>query len=185
MVEIDLSRYVNEATFWSKLRRYVWSWVQGTVFRCSPQRAFGWRRFLLRRFGAKLSATSYIYSTVDIRDPYYLEVGEHSSIGPRVGVYSVDRIVIGDHCTVSMEAMLCTGSHDISHPQMRLTHAPIQVCDGAWVCARAFVGPGVRVGRGAVVAACAVVTRDVADWVVVVGNPAVIRKAREIREVGS
>lgn len=185
MVEIDLSRYVNEATFWSKLRRYVWSWVQVTVFRCSPQRAFGWRRFLLRRFGAKLSATSYIYSTVDIRDPYYLEVGEHSSIGPRVGVYSVDRIVIGDHCTVSMEAMLCTGSHDISHPQMRLTHAPIQVCDGAWVCARAFVGPGVRVGRGAVVAACAVVTRDVADWVVVVGNPAVIRKAREIREVGS
>jgi len=61
-----------------------------------------------------------------------------------------------------------------------LTHAPIRIEDGAWVCARAFVGPGVMIGKGAVVAACAVVSKDVAAWNVVVGNPATFKKLRRI-----
>jgi putative colanic acid biosynthesis acetyltransferase WcaF len=178
--DLDLSKYQNTASLGSKLRRFLWSLVQSTLFRCSPQRAFGWRRFLLRLFGAKLESTSYIYATTVIRDPVMLEVGKHSAIGPGVEVYSVDRIVIGSHCTVSMQAFLCTGSHDISDPQMRLTHAPIAIENGAWVCARAFIGPGVRVGQGAVVGACAVVTKDVEPWTVVAGNPAVFKKHRRI-----
>jgi putative colanic acid biosynthesis acetyltransferase WcaF len=63
---------------------------------------------------------------------------------------------------------------------MALTHAPIRVEEGAWVCARAFVGPGVVIGKGAVVAACAVVSKDVAAWNVVVGNPATFKKVRRI-----
>ena len=109
-----------------------------------------------------------------------LEVGEHSSIGPYVDVYSVDRIVIGSHCTVSTQAFLCTGSHDISHPQMTLLRAPIHIEHGAWVCARAFISPGVRIAEGAVVAACSVVTKDVEAWTVVAGNPAVFRKHRKV-----
>ena len=178
---LDLSMYVNEATFASKLRRAFWGLVQGSLFRYSPRRAFRWRRFLLRLFGARLQSTSYIYSTVSIWDPSRLEVGEHSSIGPGVEVYSVDSIRIGSHCTVSMQAFLCTGSHDISHPQMRLVHAPISIRNGAWVCARAFIGPGVEVGEGAVVAACAVVTKDVDPWTVVGGNPSIFIKKRKVQ----
>jgi putative colanic acid biosynthesis acetyltransferase WcaF len=111
-----------------------------------------------------------------------LEVGKHSAVGPGVEIYSVDRITIGDHCTVSMQAFLCTGSHDISHPQMVLTHAPITVGNGAWICARAFVGPGVSVGEGSVVAACAVVTKDVQAWTVVAGNPAIFKKHRRVSQ---
>lgn len=115
-----------------------------------------------------------------IRDPKLLQVGCHSAIGPGVEVYSVDRIVVGNHCTVSMQAFLCTGSHDLTDPQMRLTHDPIIIEDGAWICARAFVGPGVRIGKGAVVAACAVVVRDIEPWTVVAGNPATFKKHRRI-----
>jgi putative colanic acid biosynthesis acetyltransferase WcaF len=79
-----------------------------------------------------------------------------------------------------MNAFLCTGSHDVSHPEMRLTHAPIFVRDGAWICARAFLGPGVVVGEGAVVAACAVVTKNVDAWTVVAGNPAIVKKERKL-----
>jgi putative colanic acid biosynthesis acetyltransferase WcaF len=156
--------------------------VSLTLFRCSWGRAFRWRRFLLRCFGARLASTSYIYRTVRIRDPKYLRVGEHASIGPEVEVYNVDQIDIGNHCTVSMQAMLCTGSHAIQDPFMALTHAPIAIEDGAWVCARAFVGPGVVVGQGAVVAACAVVSRDVVAWHVVAGNPATMKKIRTIEK---
>jgi putative colanic acid biosynthesis acetyltransferase WcaF len=152
--ELDLSKYRNTASITDKLRRFLWSIVQATLFRFSPQRAFAWRRFLLRLFGSKLQSTSYIYPSTVIRDPLLLEVGQHSAIGPGVEVYSVDRIILGDHCTVSMQAFLCTGSHDITHPQMELTHAPIILENGVWVCARAFIGPGVRIGEGAVVGAC-------------------------------
>ena len=153
---IDLSQYCGSEDFRGKLRRLLWSIVQSTLFYWSFSRAFRWRRFLLRSFGASLSSSSY------------------------VEVYNVDRIDIGNHCTISMQAMLCTGSHDISDRFMALTHAPIRVEEGAWVCARAFVGPGVVIGKGAVVAACAVVSKDVAAWNVVVGNPATFKKVRRI-----
>jgi putative colanic acid biosynthesis acetyltransferase WcaF len=180
--EIDLSRYQSQEDYRGKLRRLLWSAVSMTFFSCSWGRAFRWRRFLLRCFGARLGSTAYIYRTVRIRDPKYLSVGEHASIGPDVDIYNVDRVDIGNHCTISMQAMLCTGSHDIQDRFMALTHEPITIEDGAWVCARAFVGPGVVIGQGAVVAACAVVSKDVAAWNVVVGNPAMVKKTRTIEK---
>ncbi|WP_286177323.1 hypothetical protein [Stieleria mannarensis] len=60
---------------------------------------------------------------------------------------------------------------------MKLTTSPIRIEDGAWVCARSFVGPGVTIREGAVVGACGVVVKDVQAWTVVAGNP-----AREIKK---
>jgi putative colanic acid biosynthesis acetyltransferase WcaF len=99
-------------------------------------------------------------------------VGTEASIAHQVDLYCVNQIAVGDHATVSQYAFLCTASHDVSDPHMRLTHAPISVADQAWVCAGAFVAPGVAVGEGAVVGARAVVTRDVEPWTIVAGNPA-------------
>ncbi|MDD5704316.1 MAG: hypothetical protein PHR35_00200 [Kiritimatiellae bacterium] len=64
---------------------------------------------------------------------------------------------------------------------MELTHAPILIQSQAWVAARAFVGPGVVIGSGAVIGACAVVTKNVADWTVMVGNPASAVRRRVLR----
>jgi putative colanic acid biosynthesis acetyltransferase WcaF len=66
---------------------------------------------------------------------------------------------------------------------MPLVTAPITVGADAWICARAFIGPGVAVGEGAVVGACAVVMKDVPPWTVVAGNPARLIKERERRGV--
>ena len=79
---------------------------------------------------------------------------------------------------VSQHAFLCTASHDITDPGRRLVTAPIHLGSSSWVCAGAFVNLGVTLGEGAVVAACAVVTKDVAAWTVVGGNPARFLKAR-------
>jgi putative colanic acid biosynthesis acetyltransferase WcaF len=182
---LDVSKYINAASLGSKLRRFLWAVVQSSLFRWSPQRAFAWRRFLLRLFGAKLESSSYVYPTTVIWDPARVKIGQHTAVGPGVEVYSVDRIEIGSHCTVSMQAFLCTGSHDITDPQMALTHAPIVIENGTWVCARAFIGPGVRLGEGSVVAACAVVSKDVAPWTVVAGNPATVKKQRSVKRSDS
>ena len=107
-------------------------------------------------------------------------MGDYSCLSEHVDCYSVDQIIIGSQVVVSQGAFLCCASHDISSPTMELICKPIVIESQAWVAARAFVGPGVTVGEGAVVSACAVVTRDVEPWTVVAGNPAQVIKRREI-----
>ncbi len=138
---------------------------------------------LLRSFGARIGRNARIDPSVRVWAPWNLAVGEEASLAWGVHCYSVDFITIGDHATVSQESMLCTGSHDVTDPHMRLITATICIEDQAWVCARAFISPGVTVARGAVVGACSVATRDVAAWTIVAGNPARFLKPRVLRTV--
>lgn len=169
-------------SFSNKVGRVVWGIVWALAFRPTPRMLFGWRRLLLRAFGAQIGRNARIAPTVRIWVPWNLSVGEETSIGYQVQCYCVDRITIGSHATVSQETFLCSASHDVTDPHMKLIHAPIRIEDQAWVCSRAFVGPGVVVGPGAVVGACAVVTRDVPAWTIVAGNPARAIKARVLSE---
>lgn len=109
-------------------------------------------------------------------------MGDHSCLGPHSDCYCVAPISIGDHTTVSQYAHLCAGSHDIEQTNMPLLTAPIDIGAQAWICAGAFIGPGVSVGEGSVVAARAVVFRDVDSWTVVRGNPASFVKNRALKE---
>ena len=108
-------------------------------------------------------------------------VGDEASIAHRVDCYCVDRLTIGNHATVSQYAFLCTASHDISDPHMRLITAPIEIADQSWICAGVFVGMGLKIGEGAVVGAMSVVTRSVDPWTIVAGNPTRIIKRRQLR----
>jgi putative colanic acid biosynthesis acetyltransferase WcaF len=104
-----------------------------------------------------------------------------STLGDRVQCYSVDVIKLGQEVIVSQNTTLCTASHDIEDPARALTTRPIHLLQASWVFAEAFIGPGVTVGDGAVVAARAVVVKDVAPWTVVAGNPARVIKERHLR----
>ncbi len=108
-------------------------------------------------------------------------MGDYSCLSENVDCYSVDKITIGKQVVVSQGAFLCCASHDISSQIMELTYKPITIKDNAWVAAEAFIGPGVNIGEGAVVGARAVVTKDVAPWTVVAGNPAKFIKKRVLR----
>jgi putative colanic acid biosynthesis acetyltransferase WcaF len=95
-----------------------------------------------------------------------------------VKLYALGAIKIGAKVTVSQGAHLCAGSHDYEDPKFLLLKLPITIQDSAWVCADAFVGPNVTIGEGAVIAARAVVVKDVASWEVVGGNPSKRIKSR-------
>jgi putative colanic acid biosynthesis acetyltransferase WcaF len=153
-------------------RRFLWAAVERTLFRFSPPRAFRWRAALLRLLGATIADNTRISRTCGVVHPWLLEVGEWSSIGPRVQVYNLGPVKVGRHASVSQDVTLCAGTHDHRHPGLPLVRSPITIGDGAWVAAQAFVGPGVTVGRNAVVAARTVVVKDVPPDVVVGGNPA-------------
>ncbi|WP_404308820.1 putative colanic acid biosynthesis acetyltransferase [Neorhodopirellula lusitana] len=109
-------------------------------------------------------------------------MGDFSVLGDEVDCYTMNDITIGSKVAVSQRAFLCTGSHDVSSLLRPLITAPISIENHAWVAAQAFVGPGVTIGEGAVVGACAGVFKDVAPWHIVGGNPAAFLKTRKINE---
>jgi putative colanic acid biosynthesis acetyltransferase WcaF len=96
---------------------------------------------------------------------------EHSGLANDVDCYSVARIVIGRHATISQHVHLCAATHDYTDPEFPLVPKPINIGAHAWVAAGAFVGPGVTIGKGAVVGARSVVVKNVPDRAVVAGNP--------------
>ena len=151
-------------------RRIAWSLVQVLLVRPSLGRAMGWRRFWLNLFGAK--SRGAIRPSVRIWHPWLFSLGEWSMLGERVAVYNLGRIDIGAHTTISQDVYLCAGTHDYNRPHLPLLRPSITIGSGVWICAGAFIGPGVKIGDNSVVAARAVVTKDVPPGVIVGGNPA-------------
>lgn len=176
--------YQNRLSKKNKIGRLLWWWVYTLLFRPSGM-PFGvcykWRNCLLRMFGAKIAKTAVVHASAKIWAPWNLEMDEYACIDDNVDVYSVNRIVLGKHATVSQKAFLCTASHNIYSKEHELTNAPIVIGDNAWVAAGAFVGMGVVIGEGAVVGARAAVFKDVEAWSIVGGNPAVFIKKRIIK----
>lgn len=164
-----------------KARRALWGVAWALLFRPTHRLMHGWRRALLRAFGASVGAGARIDPSARIWAPWNLSLGAASTIGPRVDLYSVAPIRIGENAIVSQNAHLCAAGHDVDAPDFRLTPAPIVIGDYAWVAADAFVAPGVRLGEGAVAGARACVTRSVPDWTIVAGNPARVLRRREPR----
>ncbi len=167
----------NFQTTENRVRRMLWSAVWWIAYRPSPRVLHGWRRVLLRMFGATIGKGAHPYPSARIWAPWNLTMGEGSCLGDYVQCYSVDRVTLEPHATVSQYSFLCTASHDYRVDGMPLITAPITIGRGAWVAADAFIGPGVMVGERAIVGARASVFRHVDPWTVVGGNPArLIRK---------
>lgn len=173
-------RLVSGAPTSWEIKRLLWSILENTLYRYSFDTWSGWRAFLLRCFGAKIGNRCAIHRTSRVYYPWLLEMGDCVGLGERATIYNIGQIVLGARSTISQEAYLCAGTHDYTRISMPLAVAPITVGPDAWICARAFVNPGMTIGNGAVVAAGAVVTRDVSAWTVVLGNPARVIKVRDI-----
>ncbi|MDH6312731.1 putative colanic acid biosynthesis acetyltransferase WcaF [Parabacteroides sp. PFB2-10] len=180
-MEIDLSRYHNSLSRKHQLIRMLWAIVWNVFARPLPRSiGSGWKRFLLRAFGAKIHSTAIVYSSTKVYYPANLEMDIHACLASGVNCYNVAPIKIGANTTVSQGAYLCTASHDITNPLHPLITAPIIIEDQAWIAADAFVGMGVTIGQGAVVGARAAVFKNVEPWTVVGGNPAKFIKKRII-----
>lgn len=165
----------------SALVQGLWMLVQACVFLNPLVLSYGLKRALLRRFGASVGPGVVIKPNVHIKYPWHLRIGDHSWIGERVWIDNFVLTDIGAHVCLSQGAYLCTGNHDWADPGMRRVVQPIVVEDGAWVAAFVRVGPGVRVGREAVVTLGSVLLSDAEARGIYTGNPAVRVHRRRIR----
>jgi putative colanic acid biosynthesis acetyltransferase WcaF len=174
----------RDLSFGNKLARALWNLVWLLFYRPSPVPLHGWRRFLLRLFGAKVGRNAHPYPSAKVWAPWNLEMGDHSCLSHQVDCYCVDRIKLGAHTTVSQYSFLCTASHDYTDRAMPLITAPITLGDWVWITADVFVAPGVTIGDGSVITARSSVFRDIEPWTVATGNPAQPVKPRLLTEDG-
>lgn len=170
--------YKDSLTLCNKLQRGAWLAFSAVLYRPFAGPLFRyWRSFVLRLWGAKIGKRCAIAAGVKIWAPWNLEIGDYVAVANGAELYDVAKVRIGHHVTISQDAYICTASHDIGTKLKPLTFSEIEAGAFSWICAKSIVLPGVIIGEGAVVAAGAVVTKDVEPWSVVGGNP-----AREIKK---
>ena len=141
------------------------------------------RRLIIRAFGARVGKGVLIKPGVRIKFPWRLEIGNNSWVGEDVWIDNLASVQIGANCCISQGAYICTGNHDWAAPAFDLIVKPIKIADGAWIAAKSVVGPGVRVGEGAVLSMGSVAKSDMASWGIYQGIPALLLKKRVIRSV--
>jgi putative colanic acid biosynthesis acetyltransferase WcaF len=156
----------------------LWWIVQGVLFHTSPQAFYGWRRLLLRSFGAKIGKGVRIRPSASVTYPWKLSIGDWSWVGDNATLYTLGEITIGENAVVSQHSYLCSASHDHTRPTFDLYAKAIHIESEVWIGAHVFVGPGVTVERGAVVGACSVVLKDIPAGMVCAGNPLKVLHAR-------
>lgn len=170
----DLSRFRLPPGFRGRSAVVVQLWwlVQALLFRPSPQFAYGWRRTLLRLFGAKVGRNVLVRPSATVTYPWKVEIGDYSWIGDDVILYSLGAIRIGAHSVVSQRSYLCAGDHDYRSEAFEIRARPIVVGSQVWIASDVFVAPGVRIGDQAVVGARSSVFGDLPAAMVSVGSPA-------------
>ena len=160
--------------FRGKSKFYVQSWriIQSTFFRLSPQFMYGWRRILLRLFGANIGRNVLIRPTVKILFPWKLTIRDWSWIGDEVTLYNMADINIGKNCVVSQKSYLCTSSHDHTKTSFDIFAKPIDIEDDVWIATDVFIAPGITIKAGTVVGFRSTVNKDLPAKMICYGNPA-------------
>jgi len=169
----DLTKFVVPDDFRgrSKIQVQIWWLVQATLFRWSPQIAYGFRRWLLRAFGATVGNDVLVRPTVTITYPWKVTLAENCWVGDYVTLYSLGPIQIGKNAVISQHSYICAGDHDHSDPGFAIRAKAITVGAEAWIATGVFLAPGVTIGEATVIGARSAVFADMPPRMICLGSP--------------
>jgi putative colanic acid biosynthesis acetyltransferase WcaF len=180
-VAVDLSKFDNS---WyrpgGKTRRLLWYVCNAVFINSSVPNPSSFKCALLRLFGAKVGRGVVIKPNVNIKFPWFLELGDHVWLGEGVWIDNLTHVRVGSHVCISQGAYVLTGNHDYKKVAFDLLVSPVVIEDGVWVGAKAVVCPGTTLRTHAVVTAGSVLSREAKAWTIYSGNPATPVRARVI-----
>lgn len=169
--------WTNRAKFPFGSKSFIKAWVKRLLTTKEILKRNQRRNALVKK-GAFIHETAEIGEVKVNGNKKNLSVGAFSFIG-KVELALHEKIIVKEKVCINDGVILLTASHDVQDPEWKHVKASIYIDDFAWICTNAIILPGVNIGKGAVVGAGAVVTKDVGDYEIVVGNPAkVIEKKR-------
>ena len=180
MMQLDryaVGSYTPGAPFWKQL---LWYFIGSPLVQSYWLPMTAIKVWILRSFGAQIGQGVRIKPGVQIKFPWRLTIGDHVWLGEEAWLDNLAPIAIGSHVCISQGVYLCTGNHNWSHPDFELKVAPIHIEASSWIAARAVIGPGVTVGKGAVLALGGVTGRSLNPMTIYSGNPAQPIKERKM-----
>lgn len=141
------------------------------------------RLLFYRLAGMKIGRGSRIHIGARFFYPGNIKIGEGTILGDNIFLDGRDRLIIGDHVDIASGVMILNSEHDINSEDFRAISAPVEIGDYVFIGSRAVILPGVKIGRGAIVAAGAVVTKDVPEYMIVGGVPAKEIGERKVKDL--
>lgn len=130
------------------------------------------RRFFYRLSGIKIGHGSTIHTGAHFYNPSKIKIGEDTIVGENCVLDGRDKLIIGNHVDIASEVMIYNAEHDLQSEEFRSIKGEVILEDYVFVGPRAIILPGIKIGKGAVVGAGAVVTKDVESMKIVGGIPA-------------
>lgn len=132
------------------------------------------RRFFYRFSGIKIGKGSTIHMYTRFYDPRNIEIGEDTIVGEFAVLDGREKLKIGNHVAIASEVMIYNSEHNINDKNFKAINGKVIIDDYVFIGPRAIILPNVTIGKGAVIAAGAVVTKDVPPFAIVGGVPAKI-----------
>lgn len=130
------------------------------------------RRAVYALSGLKIGRGSSVHMWARFYDPRNITIGEDTIIGDNVFLDGRDEITIGSHVDIASQVLIYNSQHDINSSGFEAVNGKVIIGDYVFIGPRATILQGVNIGKGAIVAAGAVVTKDVPEFIIVGGVPA-------------
>lgn len=130
------------------------------------------RKIKYKFFGIRMGKGSTVHMWANFFQPRNIEIGEDTIVGDHAFLDGRAKLKIGNHVDIASSVMIYNSEHDLGTNDFSATVAPVEIKDYVFIGPRVTILPGVKIGRGAVVAAGAVVTEDVPEFTIVGGVPA-------------
>jgi len=140
------------------------------------------RNCIYRFSGMKIGKGSTIHMYSKFFDLKGIEIGNDTIVGDGVFLDGRAKLKIGSHTDIASEVMIYCSEHNINDPKFTAEEYPVEIGDYVFVGPRSIILPGVKIGKGAIIAAGCVVTKDVPDFTVVAGVPAKIIGERKNKD---
>lgn len=158
------------------MRSIIKKFIQWIVFPCLlsfPSRKV--RILAIKIQGAHIGKNASVLRYVEFMNPRNVSIGQHSIINQRVLLDGRGaKLIIGNNVDVARETNIWTMEHDPNSSNHVSRSADVIIEDYVWIASRVTILPGVRIGKGAVIASGAIVTKDVPSMAIVGGIPAKI-----------
>ncbi|MGB1102079.1 MAG: WcaF family extracellular polysaccharide biosynthesis acetyltransferase [Crocinitomicaceae bacterium] len=180
-MQVDLSSFDNrDYNPGGALKRGIWYFFN-VIFILNPWNPFiGLKRGVLRLFGAKIGKGVIIKPRVNVKYPWFLEIGDNSWIGEQVWIDNLGSTKIGANVCISQGALLLCGNHNYKKKTFDLMVGEIIIEDGVWIGARSIVSGGKTCYSHAILTAGSVATSDLKKYGIYKGNPAEWIRERKI-----
>jgi putative colanic acid biosynthesis acetyltransferase WcaF len=179
---MDLSKFDNS---WykpaNKLKIILWYFTNMFLFKTMLPLPSSIKVKVLRAFGATIGTAVVLKPNVNIKYPWFLSIGDNCWIGEGVWIDNLAQVTIGNNVCLSQESYLLTGSHDYKKEAFDLILGEIVLEDGVWIGAKSVVCPSVVCKSHSILAVGSVATKDLEEYAIYQGNPAVFKRKRKIK----